>query len=155
MSKSNKIDPKMQEIVTRLFILQNKLQTVGNQLQDNVTMKQYMLISLLQATNEPNNLSILAQKMGSSRQNVKKVAQSLAKKEYIRFKSGKQNAIFIELTEKALACEKRTREIERLTLETLFQSFETAELSQLLTFFEKLSQGVAQVENKVKKGINK
>lgn len=107
------------------------MQKAGNLLQEEVTMKQYMLITLLQASSEPSNLSELAVKLGCSRQNIKKLAQSLAKNDYVQFHTGKQNAVWFELTKKAWACKTRNQEIETSALKLLFQSFEENEISQL------------------------
>ncbi|MGO2939288.1 MAG: hypothetical protein ACTIDA_01840 [Pseudolactococcus laudensis] len=82
-----------QEVFASIFILVNRMQKAGNLLQEEVTMKQYMLITLLQASSEPSNLSELAVKLGCSRQNIKKLAQSLAKNDYVQFHTGKQNAV--------------------------------------------------------------
>ncbi|MFZ2348191.1 MAG: hypothetical protein WAZ61_05180 [Lactococcus chungangensis] len=139
-----------QEVFASIFILANRMQTVGNLLQEEVTMKQYMLITLLQASSEPSNLSELAVKLGCSRQNIKKLAQSLAKNDYVQFHSGKQNAVWLELTEKAWACKTRNQEIETSALKLLFQSFEENEISQLQTLLGKLALGVTHIENQIK-----
>lgn len=60
-----------------LFILTNKLQTLFDSRIPDVTLKQFMLLSLLHQADEPQTLTQLGDLLGCSRQNVKKLAQGL------------------------------------------------------------------------------
>ncbi|NBK23494.1 MAG: MarR family transcriptional regulator, partial [Spirochaetia bacterium] len=60
------------------FTLSNRLQAAGDGLDEKMTLKQWLLVAvLIKSEEQALSVSELAQRMGSSRQNVKKMAQLL------------------------------------------------------------------------------
>ena len=57
-----------------LFILQNRLQTAGEKLQTEISMKQWLLLAMAECCPEPRTLTNIGELMGCSRQNIKKLA---------------------------------------------------------------------------------
>lgn len=67
-----------------LFLLSNKLETLGNNFLGELTTKQwFFMLILMNFFKEPPTLSELALEMGTSHQNAKQIAIKLEKKEFL------------------------------------------------------------------------
>ena len=71
---------RIQALFSGIFIQQNRLQTACEKIQTGLTMKQWLLLAMLECCDEPKTLSNVGRLMGCSRQNVKKLADSLMDK---------------------------------------------------------------------------
>lgn len=71
---------EMQAIFSSIFVLQNRMQTVGEKLQTKMSMKQWLLLAMVECCPHPKTLTNVGLLMGCSRQNVKKLALALEKK---------------------------------------------------------------------------
>lgn len=69
----NDSSSQMRAIFASIFALQNRLQTIGERLQDGITMKQWLLLAMAEACPEPRTLTDVGGLMGCSRQNVKQL----------------------------------------------------------------------------------
>lgn len=67
-------------IFSTLFIAGNKLQTLFDNHIPEVSLKQFMLLSVIRQSKEPLTFTQLGNLLGCSRQNIKKIADVLAKK---------------------------------------------------------------------------
>ena len=65
---------KEQAVFASIFILQNRLQTAGEKLQTEISMKQWLLLAMAECCPEPRTLTNIGELMGCSRQNIKKLA---------------------------------------------------------------------------------
>ncbi len=63
---------RRQGIFASIFIIQNRLQTACDKLDEEITMKQWLLLAMAGTTENPMSLTDLGRLMGCSRQNVKK-----------------------------------------------------------------------------------
>jgi len=75
-----------------LFSLSNRIQTIGDEVFPDITMKQHfilMTLNLLQETSP--NLKEVAEIVGCSYQNIKKILVSLEKKGYIKIDRNKED----------------------------------------------------------------
>ena len=75
---------RRQGIFASIFIIQNRLQTACDKLDEEITMKQWLLLAMAGTTENPMSLTDLGRLMGCSRQNVKKIAHSLEQKGFLR-----------------------------------------------------------------------
>lgn len=137
---------KMQALFASLFVLQNRVQTAGEKVQTEISMRQWHLLAMTEACTKARTLTNLGALMGCSRQNVKKLALSLQEKGFVLLSEGANNSVYIKITEKAQAylssMEKRHAEV----LRRLFSLFSVDEISLYFTLQNKLLDGLKQVE---------
>lgn len=137
---------RMQAIFSSVFVLQNRLQTAGEKLQTQISMKQWLLLSMTQCCPEPKTLTNVGKLMGCSRQNVKKLVSALEMKGFVRLRSGVNNSVCIELTEEVNKYAEDIGEHQAKALELLFSDFSEKEVEQLFALYAKLYSGVERVE---------
>lgn len=77
---SSTTDCQRKAIFSTLFIAGNKLQTLFDKHIPEVSLKQFMLLSIVRQSNEQLTFTQLGNLLGCSRQNVKKLAEVLMKK---------------------------------------------------------------------------
>lgn len=137
---------RVQAIFSSIFVLQNRMQTAGEKLQTEISMKQWLLLVMTECCPEPRTLTNIGNLMGCSRQNIKKLALALEKKGFVRLLLGVNNSVCVELTDKvnAYAQEIGGRNLQALSL--LFADFSEDEIKQLFQLYTKLYAGVERVE---------
>ncbi len=141
---------RKQAIFSSIFVLQNRMQTAGEKLQTEISMKQWLLLAMTESCQEPRTLTNIGNLMGCSRQNVKKLAKSLEKNGFVRLVLGENNSVFIELTEEVERYAKKIGERHTKALNFLFADFSEDEIKQLFILYSKLHAGVERVENYAK-----
>ncbi len=141
---------KKQAIFSSIFVLQNRMQTAGDKLQTKITMKQWLLLAMIECFQEPPTLTDIGNLMGCSRQNVKNLALALEKNDFVRLHFGSNNSVRVELTEnvKRYAEEIGIRQEKAFNL--LFEDFSNDEIEQLFLLYAKLYSGIERVETYVK-----
>ena len=80
---SNTTENQEKAIFSTLFIAGNKLQTLFDKRIPEISLKQFMLLSIVRQSNEQMTLTQLGEILGCSRQNIKKLAEVLKKKGFI------------------------------------------------------------------------
>lgn len=125
------IDQLKAELFGTLFVLANRLQVLGDQMDDQISTKQWLLLAVLfKEGGRECTLSRLAELTGSSRQNVKKMAQILQSKGFLTLRKPEEDKRSL-LVSPAKACLEhlRTREArEEEFLRRFYQGFTTEEL---------------------------
>lgn len=144
-------EQRMQAIFTSIFVLQNRMQTAGEKLQTQISMKQWLLLAMAACCPEPRTLTNVGNLMGCSRQNIKKLALALEKKGFVRLLSGGNNSVQIELTNKVSQYAEEMGERHLQSLKLLFSDFSEDEINQLFNLYAKLFAGMARVENYAEK----
>jgi DNA-binding MarR family transcriptional regulator len=136
-----------QALFTSIFIIQNRLQNSGERIQNELSMKQWLLLTMISVCPEPHTLSNIGRLMGCSRQNVKKLITILEKKGYVIITEGSNNSICVELTNKVnrYSNDIGKKQIELLNL--LFQEFSDNEIETLFNMLLKLYSGLGYVES--------
>lgn len=137
---------RVQAIFSSIFVMQNRMQTAGEKLQTQISMKQWLLLAMAESCTEPRTLTNVGNLMGCSRQNIKKLALALEKKGFIRLLLGSNNSVCIELTDKVqkYSEEVSTRHLQSLKL--LFEDFSEDEIETLFRLYMKLYVGIERVE---------
>ena len=126
-----------------IFLLSNKLQLLGDQVTESLTLKQWLLLNMIKKMGTPPpNLVDISRVMGTSRQNVSKMLGILEKKGMVALMPSPldQRAVVVVLTE---ACEDYFTSKENAgneLLETLFAGFSAEELQAAATVLGKLFQ---------------
>lgn len=137
---------RVQAIFSSIFVLQNRMQTAGEKLQTEISMKQWLLLAMTECCPEPRTLTNIGNLMGCSRQNIKKLVSALENKGFVRLLTGANNSVCIELTDKVNAYSKEMGQRHIQALSLLFADFNDDEIEQLFRFYSKLYAGVERVE---------
>ena len=138
---------RMQAIFSSIFVLQNRMQTAGEKLQTQISMKQWLLLAMTACCPEPRTLTNIGNLMGCSRQNVKKLALALEKKGFVHLQLSSNNSVLVELTEKVQRYAEEIGERQMKALSLLFSDFSEEEIGQLFFLYSKLYTGLERVEN--------
>lgn len=137
---------RIQAIFSSIFILQNRMQTAGEKLHTQISMKQWLLLAMTGCCPEPRTLTNVGALMGCSRQNVKKLAAALEKKDFVKLSPGSNNSVLIELTEKVNEYNAESGHKSMKALQLLFADFSEDEIKQLFALYKKLYAGIERVE---------
>lgn len=138
-----------------IFIQQNRMQTACEKIQTDMSMKQWLLLAMLEQCPEPKTLTNVGKCMGCSRQNIKKLAAALEKKGYLTLTEGANNAVCLEETEKVAAYSAQMDDRRSQVLRLLFADFSEEEIAQFYALHRKLYSGIRRVEeygNTIDKG---
>ncbi len=133
-------------IFGEMFLISNKLQTIGDEFIGEITTKQWFLIVVIGEffkDNDPS-LSEVAQKMGTSRQNVKQLALKLEKKGFIDINRDKSDSRILRLritdSCKQFWVDRYSKDEE--FIQFIFNGMEVEELFQLLTSLNKFYENI-------------
>ena len=80
---SSTAENQRKAIFSTLFILGNKLQTLFDNHIPQISLKQFMLLSIVRQSKTPLTFTQLGNLLGCSRQNIKKLAEVLSKKGFL------------------------------------------------------------------------
>lgn len=133
-----------------IFALSNKLQLLGDKFDTNISTKQWFLIAVIASFNdEAPTISMTAEKVGSSRQNVKKMAVILEKKGLLKIVKDKYDSRIqrLELTMYCTDYFRQRYEKEEIYICNLFNNFDEALLIGLFRGMKKLEENIIGMEN--------
>ncbi|HWP97316.1 MAG TPA: MarR family transcriptional regulator [Syntrophomonadaceae bacterium] len=110
-----------------VFALSNKLQVLGDAFDKNITIKQWLFLVGVSKFDEPPTVSEVANYIGYSRQNAKRIAVALDERGYITIVKDKSDAraLRISLTQKCIEYFISRSQIELVFLDKLFTGFDT------------------------------
>lgn len=129
-----------------IFALSNRLQILGDRIYKEITIKQWFLLAVIsQFKDEPPNLVQVSKIIGSSYQNVKKMALILEKKEFLSLVKDKNDSRILRLymTKKCMKYFETTVNQEEKLIDSLFKGFDDETLTAL---YEAMSKLVANAE---------
>ena len=90
---SSSTENQRKAIFSTLFIAGNKLQTLFDNHIPEVSLKQFMLLSIIRQSKEQLTFTQLGNLLGCSRQNIKKLADVLMKKGFITIQQSPHDTI--------------------------------------------------------------
>lgn len=145
---SDNRENEIKGIFASIFILQNRLQTIFDKTDPELTLKQFMLLTMIRFSNGKTTFTHLGKLLGSSRQNIKKLALSLEKKEFIIIQQEVDNKrnTSITLTKKAVEYVDIVSELHTQKLTSLFNDYSTEEIHLFYQMITKLYVGVEREE---------
>lgn len=137
-------------IFSTLFIAGNKLQTLFDQNIPKISLKQFMLLSIVRQSKEPLTLTQLGDLLGCSRQNIKKLADVLTKKGFTTMRQSPHDArsMCILPTEKANDYFANDFSKYQEELKYLFEVYTDEEIETLFLLLSKLYAGIENLEKK-------
>ncbi len=133
-------------IFASLFVLQNSLQSAGEKIEEELTMKQWLLLAITSICPPPRTFTNIGAIMGCSRQNVKKLAAALESRGYLTIEDGAGNSVQLSLTDKAEQYGQTMQIRHATTLQLLFEDFDEQQIDDLFASIMKLYRGVERVE---------
>lgn len=130
-----------------IFTLANKLQVIGDQFDKNITTKQWLFILGVSVFKDAPMISELANYLGYSRQNAKRIASDLTKSGLVSLccDSLDARALRIQLTPKCREYFEKRDKSEIEFLEKLFTGFDSESTDHLFDGIVKLEKNVKAV----------
>lgn len=141
---SSSTENQRKAIFSTLFIAGNRLQTLFDNHIPEISLKQFMLLSIVRQSEEQLTFTQLGDLLGCSRQNVKKVADVLERKGFIVIQPSPldMRAMSILPTEKADAFFTRDFLKYQEELAYLFEVYTDAEIETLFLLLTRLYAGI-------------
>lgn len=145
-------EPRRKAIFSTLFIAANRLQTLFDQRIPGMTLKQFMLLSLVRQSGEQMTFTQLGSLLGCSRQNIKKLASALMRKGFITICQSPSDprALCICPTEKVEEFFRTDFAKYEDELKYLFDVYSEAEIETLFVLLSRLYAGIDNLEGRVK-----
>ncbi len=132
-----------------IFTLANRLQLLGNRLDPQLTVKQWLFLAgVTRCESDAPTLTEVAARIGTSRQNVKKIAVILEKQGFLTLQTDPEDtrALRIRLTAACMAHLRQREGMEMRFLEEVFFGFNSREAAAFSTLIAKLERNVAGME---------
>jgi MarR family transcriptional repressor of emrRAB len=147
---SSSTENRRKAIFSTLFIAGNKLQTLFDNHIPEVSLKQFMLLSVVRQSKEPLTFTRLGNLLGCSRQNIKKLADVLMKKGFITVQQSPHDtrAMCICLTEKGHNYFANDFAQYQDELKYLFEVYTDEETETLFFLLTKLYAGIENLEKR-------
>lgn len=145
----NKLD-KEAYILGNIFTLANKIQILGDKLDKNISTKQWLLIAVISKCKHPSpTLGEIADIIGNSRQNIKKMAVILQERGFVSLTKDINDArmVRITLTSKCITYFQGRDEKEMQFMDRLFNKFDETLTDGLYQGFVKLAENILEMEN--------
>lgn len=147
---SDTTENQRKAIFSNLFIAGNRLQTIFDNNIPQVSLKQFMLLSIVRQSIEPLTLTQLGSILGCSRQNIKKLAEILEKKGFIIIQQSPLDprAMCICPTEKVNDYFENDFSKYQEELKYLFEVYTDEEIETFFILLTKLYAGIENLEKK-------
>lgn len=144
-------EDRQKAIFSTLFIAGNRLQTLFDNHIPQISLKQFMLLSLARQSPQPLTFTQLGQLLGCSRQNVKKLADVLSKKGFVTIGQNPRDprASHVCLTQKAEDYFQTGFAQYQKELDYLFAVYTEQEVETLFRLLTKLYAGIEHLERSV------
>lgn len=144
-------DNQEKAIFSTLFITGNKLQTLFDSRIPEISLKQFMLLSIVRQSTEPLTFTQLGNLLGCSRQNIKKLADALMKKGFVTLQQSPLDprAMTVCPTEKAHDFFQNGFSEYQKELSYLFEVYSEEEIKTLFTLMSRLYAGIENLERNV------
>ena len=147
---STSTENQRKAIFSTLFIAGNKLQTLFDNCIPEVSLKQFMLLSIVRHAKKPLTFTQLGNLLGCSRQNIKKLADVLRKKGFITIQRSPQDtrAMCICPTEKVADYFANDFAEYQEELKYLFEVYTDKEIETLFLLLTRLYDGIENLEKR-------
>lgn len=148
---SDTAENQSKAIFSTLFIAGNKLQTLFDHHIPEISLKQFMLLSIVRQSNEPLTFTQLGNILGCSRQNIKKLADVLMKKGFITIQHSPHDtrAMCICPLKKVNDYFQNDFSEYQEELKYLFEVYTDEEIETLFKLFTKLYAGIENLEKRI------
>ena len=137
-------------IFATIFTLSNRLQTLGDEFDKNITTKQWLFILAVSRFKEPPTISEVANFIGYSRQNAKRIAADLHEAGYVTLQKDENDAraLRIKLDPECIKYFKKRDKREIEFLEQIFSGFDAELTDRVYKAFVKMEQNIKEMYKK-------
>lgn len=137
-------------IFSTLFIAGNRLQTLFDHHIPEISLKQFMLLSMVRQADVPLTFTQAGELLGCSRQNVKKLADALMKKGFVTIGPNPLDtrAMYICPTEKVNEYFQKEFSVYQKELNYLFEVYTDEEVETLFHLLSRLYAGIDNLKNR-------
>lgn len=141
-------DRQEKAVFSTLCIAENRLQTIFDKSSSGITLKQFMLLTMVRQSEERLTFTQLGDLLGCSRQNIKKLAAVLEQKGFVTIiqNENDKRASFLLPTERLGEYFEQTAALHEQKLACLFQGYTDREMEQLFPLLMKLYDGIDGLE---------
>lgn len=141
-------EQQVKAIFSTLFIAGNRLQTLFDNDSPDVSLKQFMLLTMIRQAKEELTFTQLGKLMGCSRQNVKKLAAALQQKGFVKIQQNERDvrAAVILPSERMEPYFDQLASYHNAKLKELFLGYSDEELAQFFMLFMKIYDGIERLE---------
>lgn len=148
---SDTAENRRKAIFSSIFIAGNKLQTLFDNHIPGISLKQFMLLSIVRQSEEHLTFTQLGNLLGCSRQNIKKLADVLVKKGFITVRKSPSDtrAMCICPTEKVNDFFGKDFVKYQRELQYLFEVYTEEETEMLFVLMSKLYAGIENLEKRI------
>jgi len=132
-------------IFAAIHLLANRMQTLGDKIDPTISSKQWFVLAVVNKfESTPPNIGDVAAVLGTSRQNIKKMALILEKHGFLHLDKDKQDArnIRLFLTEKCYSYFKGREQQENEYLESIFAGIDDKMLTTLRSGMNKMIENI-------------
>jgi DNA-binding MarR family transcriptional regulator len=137
--------PKKSFIYAAIHFLSNQLQTIGDKLDPKISSKQWFVLAVVDKFKDtPPNIGDVAEVLGTSRQNVKKMANILEKQGFLKLEKDKNDlrTIRLFLTEQCYDYFQSRESLEIEYIERIFSGMDDEMLTKLSSGMLKLIENI-------------
>ena len=147
---------QMKAIFANIFILQNKLQTIFDKGNTNITLKQFMLLTMIKQSGQKLTFTKLGQLLGCSRQNIKKLAALLEQKGFITITQNPNDTRAATITPTSIMKDYfiEIEDYHKQILTLLFEDYTDEEIKRFFQTLTKLHGGIEKTEHYILGEIN-
>lgn len=144
-------EKQIKAIFSTLFIADNRLQTVFDKEDSNISLKQFMLLTMVRRSEKQLTFTQLGRLLGCSRQNIKKIAALLEQKGFVEIgqSTSDTRAAVICPTEKLESYFDHVSELHQKKLGLLFRDYSDGEVELLFRLLMKLYKGIEGLEEEI------
>jgi len=130
--------------------LANRMQVIGDRIDPTISTKQWFVLAAVSKFNKaPPNIGDVAKLLGTSRQNIKKIANILEQRGYLRLQKDQNDLRNIQLclTENCYDYFKSRDQRENEYLENIFSGIDDEMLSTLCNGMKQLIENIDRMMN--------
>lgn len=151
---SDTTENRRKAVFSTLFIAGNRLQTLFDNHIPEISLKQFMLLSIVRQSKEQQTFTQLGDLLGCSRQNIRKLADVLVKKGFITIQQSPYDtrAMCICPTERADDYFEHDFSEYQKELKYLFEVYTEEEMETLFVLLSKLYAGIENLEKRAADG---
>lgn len=145
-----KSNPSKQYIFGSIFSLANRLQALGDKIDENITVKQWFFVAIVSMFDSPPSILEVSKIIGTSRQNIKKMALILQNQGFVSIQedSNDKRVSRIWLTKKCFDYFKTREDMEQSFIESLFNGFTEKNIEDLSNNINLLMNNIDNMEKK-------
>lgn len=139
---------KKKLLFSGVFVQENKLHAIMDRYLKEVTSKQWLVMVVADAYDNPPDLSTLAKMLGCSRQNIKKLAISLEKSGFADLVPSENDgrSLCVQISEKGKQIIENSKNLEEKVHQSLFKDFTDRDIEDYYRLSTKMMNGFGYLE---------